>query len=238
MPMGRGNAWRAALLALIVAGVAAALWLLPVNRWLGSLLEWVQRIGPWGPAVVAAFYVAACVFFLPGSVLTLAAGFLFGIWLGTLVTWVGATAGAAAAFGVGRTIARDWIARRLANNRRFAAIDRAVGREGFKIVLLTRLSPVFPFNLLNYAFGLTSVSFGRYLLASAIGMLPGTVMYVYLGSTLRSLADVLAGRYHGGTPQTVFFIAGLIVTAGVTLWITRVARRALREVVDDDESNA
>ncbi len=200
-----------------------------------GFLEWVQGIGPWGPLAIAAFYIPACVFLLPGSVITLAAGFLFGVGMGTVSVSVGSTLGACAAFLVGRTVVRGWVSKKIEANPRFAAIDKAVGREGFKIVLLTRLSPVFPFNFLNYAFGLTDVSFGRYALASWIGMLPGTLMYVYFGSTLRSMTEVLSGTYEGGTAQTVFFGAGLVVTVVVTLFVTRIARKALKEAVGDEE---
>ena len=139
---------------------------------------------------MACFYILAAVFFIPGSVLTLGAGFLFGVAIGTVTVWIGANLGACAAFIVGRTIARNWVAQKVAGNPKFAAIDEAVGKEGFKIVLLLRLSPAFPFNLLNYALGLTKVSFGKYVLANMIGMVPATLMYVYFGSAARSLADV------------------------------------------------
>ena len=142
--------------------------------------------------------------------------------------------GACAAFLVGRTIARDWIARKVSQNEKFAAIDNAVARQGFKIVLLTRLSPVFPFNLLNYAFGLTKVSFWKYALASWIGMLPGTVMYVYFGAGLRSLTDVAAGKVETGTAGRIFFWFGMAVTIAVTIFITFIARKALKQVISEN----
>jgi len=220
---------RTALLALaLLALCALAAFALPVKSYLVALLEWTRGLGVWAPLVVIAAYIVACVFFLPGSVLTLGAGFLFGVLKGTVVVSIGSTLGACAAFLVGRTIARDWIEKRVASNPRFAAIDRAVGREGAKIVLLTRLSPVFPFNLLNYAFGLTRVHFLHYALASWIGMLPGTVMYVYLGSAAQSLAAVAAGRVEGGAAQRILFWAGLAAAFVVAVLVTRIARRALR----------
>ncbi len=148
--------------AVLLVCVAGALWLLPVKQYLVFVLEWTQSLGAWGPIFVAVFYVVAAVLFLPGSVLTLGAGFLFGVPIGLLSAWAGATVGACAAFLVGRTVAREWIARKVAQNPKFFAVDEAVGREGFKIVLLLRLSPVFPFNFLNYALGLTKVSFRQY----------------------------------------------------------------------------
>ena len=156
---------------------------------LQSLLRWVPTLGPWGPLAFIAGYVLATVAFVPGSLLTLAAGAIFGLGPGIVYVFVAASLGACAAFGLSRTVARDAIERRLAGNARFAAIDRAIGAEGRKIVFLLRMSPVFPFSLLNYALGLTRVSFADYAFA-CLGMLPGTVLYVYLGS----LAGEAAGR--------------------------------------------
>lgn len=198
---------------------------------LASFLEWVQGIGPWGAVLFAAAYVPAAVLLVPGSLLTLGAGFVFGVMKGTLIVSLGSTAGAAAAFIVGRSIARDWIARKLSSGPRMAAIARAVETEAFKIVLLTRLSPVLPFNLLNYAFGLTTVPFREYILASWIGMLPGTIMYVYLGSAANSLAALLSGDQPRSTGQQVLFVSGLAATVAAALIVTRTARRALKEIV-------
>ena len=170
---GKGGWWRIAVVVAVVAGLVAAGKFLPLKEYLLHLLAWTQSLGFWGPVVVVLFYIVACLLFLPGSILTIGAGFLFKLALGTATVSVGATLGACAAFWVGRTVARGWVAKKIGGNAKFAAIDEAVGREGFKIVLLTRLSPVFPFNLLNYAFGLTRVRFRSYALASWIGMLPG-----------------------------------------------------------------
>jgi uncharacterized membrane protein YdjX (TVP38/TMEM64 family) len=222
---------------LVVVGLAVAAKLLPVKEYLAAVLAWADGLGVWGPIVVAAFYVLACVFLLPGSVLTLGAGFVFRVVVGTITVSIGSTLGACAAFMVGRTVARRWVEKRVAGNPKFAAIDEAVGREGFKIVLLTRLSPVFPFNLLNYGFGLTGVSFWSYALASWIGMLPGTVMYVYLGATLNELAAAAAGTVEGGTAQRIFFWVGLAIAIGVAVLVTRIARKALHEAVAETASS-
>jgi len=217
--------------AAIVAALITGIVLLPIKDWLIAGLEWTQGLGVWGPVFVVFFYIVACVLLLPGSVLTLGAGFLFKLFKGTITVSIASTLGACAAFLVGRTIARNWIAGKVAKNSKFAAIDEAVAQQGFKIVLLTRLSPVFPFNLLNYAFGLTKISFWKYALGSWIGMLPGTVMYVYFGAGLRSLADVAAGNVEKGEAGRVFFWLGLIATIAVTLFVTHIARKALRQAV-------
>jgi uncharacterized membrane protein YdjX (TVP38/TMEM64 family) len=199
-----------------------------MNDMLAKALEWMDALGPTGPALFILIYIVACVLFVPGSALTLGAGAIFGVVRGSVFVSIGSTLGATAAFLVGRYVARDWVARRIARNDKFAAIDQAVGREGWKIVGLTRLSPVFPFSLLNYAYGLTKVSLRDYVLASWIGMMPGTVMYVYIGSLARLGVDAQSAT----TAQTVLKIIGLLATVVVTVYVTKIARRALREKVD------
>jgi uncharacterized membrane protein YdjX (TVP38/TMEM64 family) len=224
-------------LALLVCGVAvcvAAAMLLPVKDALVATLEWVPELGFWGPVALAVLYVFACVFLVPGMVLTLGAGFLFGVVQGTIAVSLGSTAGACAAFLVGRTVARSWIEGKMAENPKFAAVSQAVARRGFLIVVLIRLSPAFPFNVLNYAFALTKISFWRYAIGSWIGMLPGTILYVYLGSGARSLADAAAGNLETGVAHRLFFWFGLIVTGIVTVVITAIARRALYRLAQEE----
>ena len=225
------TAVRLFVLILIGAVVAAGVALLPAKELLSRFLELASGLGIWGAVLVIAFYVVACLLFIPGSLVTLGVGFLYGVVWGTAIVSHGSTLGATAAFLAGRTLAREWITRKVATSARFQAVDRAVGQQGFKIVLLVRLSPLFPFNLMNYAFGLTRVRLRDYILASWIGMLPGTVMYVYLGSAAKSLADLAAGRIEGGAGQKILFGVGLIVTVVVTILVTRIARRALQEAV-------
>lgn len=174
-----------------------------------------------------ALYVLATVLFLPGWILTLGAGAVFGVIKGSILVSIGATLGATAAFLIGRHLARGWVASKTAGNPRFEAIDAAVAREGWKIVGLTRLSPAFPFNLLNYAFGLTRVSLRDYVLASWIGMMPGTVMYVYLGSLAGDLATLGSGRASRTPAEWGLYVVGLLATVGVTVYVTRIARAAL-----------
>src|SRR5262249_19522170 len=158
----RSGAGRLLAAALVAAGAVAALKLLPVNQWLLAFVGWIRDAGATGMAVFVLAYMVACILLLPGLILTLGAGFAYGVAVGIPLVWVSANLGAAAAFLLGRTLARDRIAARVAGNPKFAAIDRAVGRAGLKIVLLTRLSPAFPFNLQNYAYGLTQVTFRDY----------------------------------------------------------------------------
>jgi uncharacterized membrane protein YdjX (TVP38/TMEM64 family) len=227
----KSSAIRIGVLVVLAVVVIAAIAILPTKEYLLQFVEAVQQMGSTGPVVLAAVYVVATVLFVPGSILTLGAGFLWGVPIGIVTISVGSTLGAAAAFGLGRTLLRDVIAAKVAKNEKFRLIDAAVGEQGFKIVLLTRLSPVFPFNLLNYSFGLTRVSFRDYILASWIGMLPGTAMYVYIGSALKSLADLSTGNYDGGLGQKLLFGFGLVMTVVVTVFITRIAQKSLRDAL-------
>jgi len=218
----------------VFLAVIFILWLLPLNAYLRDILHWTEGLGVWGPIVIALTYVLASVLLLPGTILTMGAGFLLGVFTGTVTALVGSILGAVSAFLIGRTIARDWIAKKFAENRRFLALDRAVAAQGFKVVLLTRLSPVFPFNVLNYAFGLTRIPFWPYIVASSIGVIPGTIMYVYLGGAARSFAEIIAGEVEGARLQQSFFWGGLILTVAVVFYITRIARKALKENVPEN----
>lgn len=217
------------LLAAGLGGLALAAYFLPIGRGMLTLVEWVQGAGPAGMAVYGLVYVLATVFLLPGSILTLGAGFAYGpLWGTALVSPVSVLA-ATIAFVLGRTVARGWVERRIAGYPRFAAVDAAVAQGGFKIVLLLRLSPVFPFNLLNYALGLTRISLGRYVLASFLGMLPGTFLYVYLGSLVTSASELLTAGQGAKNPWAqALYWGGLVATLAVTVLVTRIARRALR----------
>ncbi|MEM8602315.1 MAG: TVP38/TMEM64 family protein [Cyanobacteria bacterium P01_H01_bin.121] len=199
--------------------------------WLSNALNSIDALGPTGPIVFMGLYMVAAVAFLPGSVLTLGAGVVFGVVAGSFYVFIGATIGATLAFLVGRYLARGWVAKKIEGNEKFSAIDQAVGREGLKIVLLTRLSPIFPFNVLNYAYGLTGVSLKDYVLGS-VGMIPGTIMYVYLGSLAGNLATLGAGdQPTNATVTWVIRIIGFIATVAVTVYVTKVARKALDESV-------
>ena len=203
------------------------------GAWLPRFAAWVDRLGVWGPVVFIAGYVVAVIAFAPGSLLTLAAGAIFGLAHGAVYVFVAATLGASLAFLIARHLARGAIERRLAGNARFAAIDRAVEAEGRRIVFLLRLSPAFPFNLLNYALGLTGVRFVDYLLAS-VGMIPGTLLYVYYGKLVGDVAALAGGEpVEKGPAYYVVLGLGLLATVGVTALVTRAARRALREATGE-----
>jgi uncharacterized membrane protein YdjX (TVP38/TMEM64 family) len=192
-----------------------------------QLAAWAEQRGRAGMAIFVVAYASAVVAFVPASVLTLAAGAVYGTAVGVPLVLAGATLGAAAAFLVSRYVARGWVERRLAGVPRFAAIDEAVGSGGFTLVFLLRLSPVVPFTLLNYALGATRVRFRDYVLAS-VGMLPGSLLYVYSGALAREVASLPAGT--GTAPDTARWALlglGLAATAAATVLVTRAARRAL-----------
>jgi uncharacterized membrane protein YdjX (TVP38/TMEM64 family) len=229
---------RGKLILYVVIGLAVVAGLILAGRQAGAYVprfaQWVEGLGVWGPVVFILGYAVATVAFIPGSLLTLAAGAIFGLVEGTIYTLIGATLGASAAFLVARYVARGAIERKIAGNARFAAIDRAVGREGFKIVALLRLSPIFPFNLLNYSLGLTKVAFLPYLVAS-IAMLPGTLLYVYYGKAAGSLAALAGGTQTKGTGSWVLLGVGLAATIVVTTFVTRLAGKALRQEIGDPQ---
>ncbi|MEX2583564.1 MAG: TVP38/TMEM64 family protein [Gemmatimonadota bacterium] len=221
----------------VLAGIAVVAALILLGRLAGGQLptfvEWVDRQGVWAPMLFIAGYALATVAFVPGSLLTLAAGAVFGIARGVLLVFVGAVIGSSLAFLLSRNAARPLIEKRIAGDRRFDRIDRAVARNGLKIVFLLRLSPVLPYNLLNYALGLTRVRFRDYVIA-AIGMLPGTLLYVYSGRVIGDLAAVAAGAgVDRGAGYYAVLALGLAATAIVTFWITRIARRAIAEETED-----
>jgi len=198
---------------------------------IASFLEWVQHTGRWSALLFGVAYIPAAVLLMPAWVLTLGAGFVFGVAQGTVIVSLGSTAGAAAAFIVARTVGHDWVAERLAERPTLGAVARAVENDAFKVVLLTRLSPLLPFNLLNYAFGLSPVPFRTYVLASWIGMLPGTIMYVAVGAAAQSVAAAVSGNVRRTPGEQVLIAIGLAATVVATVLITRKARRALNAIV-------
>jgi uncharacterized membrane protein YdjX (TVP38/TMEM64 family) len=201
----------------------------PFTRWIGNFIQWVQAFGTSGVALYALFYVAGVVLFFPGIILTAGAGLLYGVLLGTLIVSPASVLGATLAFLIARYVARDWVSRKLEKYPNFTAIDRAIEKNGFKMILLLRLQPVVPFNLLNYALGLTRIRLRDYVMASWIGMFPATVLYVYLGSVLHSVSDLLQGHLGSGKWGAILFWAGLAAAIVLVVYIGRIARKALQE---------
>lgn len=202
---------------------------LNLQEFLQNALQWINSLGAIGGIVFIGIYIIATLAFLPAALLTLGAGVIFGVIWGSIYVFIGATLGAIAAFLGGRYLAQGWVKEKISSYKKFAIIDKAVSKEGLKIVLLVRLSPLFPFNLLNYAFGITSVSFQDYLIGS-VGMIPGTIMYVYFGSLVGDIALIGSKNQPGNIIlHWVIQIMGLIATIAVTVYVTKIAKKALKD---------
>lgn len=202
-----------------------------VQMQLVNWVAWINGLGAIAPLIFILTYIVVTVAFLPASVVTLGAGFVFGVVKGSILVFIGAMLGATAAFLIGRFVARDWIANKVAGNRFFSALDNAIAQEGLNLIFLIRLSPAFPFNLLNYALGLTKISLSDYVLGTT-GIIPGTILYVYLGSLISDVATLGAGEVPSN-PVISWIIKILIfvTVVAISLYITKIARKALKDAV-------
>ena len=218
-----------ALIAIVIA-LFLGMKILPIREWLRNFNEWVSQMGVAGIFIFIGVYALATVLLAPGSVLTIGAGFVFGLWKGFLAVSVGATLGASLAFLIARFIARDKVEAIARRNEKFRKIDNAIGKQGAKLIFLLRLSPVIPFNLSNYFYGLTGVKFWPYVFASWSGMIPSTFLYVYIGTASKLAVSAAADGEavkHGWQYWTLISF-GLAATVVVTIWVTKIARDALR----------
>ncbi len=222
-----------ALIAIVIA-LLLAMRFLPVQQWLRNFNDWVGQMGTAGIFIFIGVYALGTVLLAPGSVLTIGAGFAFGLWKGFLAVSAGSTLGAALAFLVTRFIARERVAAIAQQNEKFREIDSAIGKQGAKLIFLLRLSPVIPFNLSNYLYGLTGVKFWPYVFASWIGMMPGTFLYVYIGTAGKAAVSAAAGgeAVQRGWQYWTFTGVGLAATIVVTAWVTKIARDALKKTED------
>lgn len=220
----------AALIVILIA-LFLAMKFLPVELWTKNFNDWVGQMGMAGIFIFIGFYAAGTMLLAPGSVLTIGAGFAFGLWKGFLAVSAGSTLGAALAFLVARFVAREKVVAISRRNEKFRKIDNAIGKRGAKLIFLLRLSPVIPFNVSNYFYGLTAVKFWPYVLASWIGMIPGTFLYVYIGTAGQAAVSAAAGSeaVRHSWQYWTFMSIGLTATIVVTIWMTRIAREALRK---------
>lgn len=210
----------------------------PATEWIVALAEQLREMGAAGVTLFIGIYIVAVVALVPGSLLTLAAGFAYGPVGGLLVASPASVLAATVAFLMGRTTLRDWVRRRIQRSPRARALDRAIGRNSFKLILLLRLSPVIPFNVLNYALGLSDATLGRYVVASFVGMLPATWLYVYLGSLATTAAGFATTGSAGGSLRLALTAAGFVATLMVVVLVTRAARRVLDEELRADSGTA
>ena len=236
--MNRGVFNRLVMVAIFLV-LVYAVYVLPIAEPVQALIEWAQSHRVAGAFVYMGCVILATVLFVPGSGSMMIAGYVFGLGMGTLVSAVAISLGAQGAFLMGRLVAREWVATKVSGHPRLVAIEAGLREEAFLIVVLTRLSLVIPFNLLNYAYGITSVRAGVHLAATTVGMLIPVAMYVYLGTLARDIGQILSGT---ATPSTLgYWIAGAGVIGIVVLtWVMhRAASRALeRHLPTVDSENA
>jgi uncharacterized membrane protein YdjX (TVP38/TMEM64 family) len=225
---------RLVALIVIIMALFLAMQFLPIQQLLRNFNTWVALMGVGGIFIFIGVYAVATVLLAPGSILTIGAGFAFGLWKGFLAVSAGSTLGAALAFLVARFIARDRVEAIARGNDKFRRIDNAIGKQGAKLIFLLRLSPVIPFNISNYFYGLTSVKFWPYVLVSWIGMIPGTFLYVYIGTASQAAVSAAASgeAVKHGWQYWALTSVGLAATVIVTIWITKIARDALRKTVE------
>ncbi|XP_076949237.1 uncharacterized protein LOC143621809 [Bidens hawaiensis] len=234
---------RIALLLLLIAGIAVACFTLPVEKTLKDFLLWVEAdLGPWGPLALAVAYIPLTILAVPASVLTLGGGYLFGLPMGFLADSIGAVIGATAAFLLGRTIGKTYVISKLGDYPKFRAVALAIQKSGFKIVLLLRLVPLLPFNMLNYLLSVTPISVWEYMMASWLGMMPITLALVYVGTTLKDLADVTHGWSQFSKTRWALVILSFVVSVILMVVVTKVAKsaleKALAEGIDIDGSGS
>ncbi|KAL6548421.1 hypothetical protein OROGR_008842 [Orobanche gracilis] len=223
------------LLLMLIGAIGIACFTLPIEKILKDFLVWIEQdLGPWGPLVLAVAYIPLTVLAVPASILTLGGGYLFGLPVGFVADSVGATIGAGAAFLLGRTIGRSYVISKLRDYPKFRAIAITTQRSGFKIVLLLRLVPLLPFNMLNYLLSVTPVPLSQYMLASWLGMMPITFALVYVGTTLKDLSDVTHGWHDFSKTRWAFIIMGLVVSVMLLFCVTRVAKAALEKALAEN----
>jgi uncharacterized membrane protein YdjX (TVP38/TMEM64 family) len=206
--------------------------------WTREAMVWIQQTGSAGWIWFVILYTVSCVLFLPGSVLSFGAGAVYGFWGGTVLVSIASVGGALANFLLTRYLLRGWMERRFAQSKKIHALNHVATKDAWRMIILTRISPILPHSLVSCAFGLSRINFWRYIAASWVGFLPISAAYAYGGAVIGAAAK---GGIHQGPWAWVLYTLELAFTIAVTIWITRAAHRALRavapEVVDESESN-
>ena len=225
--MSKARIFKIGLIVVALAAIVVLFRVLPVAQWLNAFRAWVSELGFAGYVLYALVYAACVVLFIPASILTLGAGATFGVIKGTIVVVIGATLGATLAFIVARTVARKRVEAMAAKDKRFRALDRAISSEGAKIVLLVRLAVVFPFTYSNYVFGLTGLRVLPYALATLVGIIPGSIAFVYIGAA--------AAAATAGTVKIVVYVAGAVIALIASAFVARVAVKAIHRAGIEEE---
>lgn len=230
---------RVVILLLVSCVIAIGFFTLPIEKILKTFLVWIDtNLGRWGPVVLALAYIPLTVLAVPASILTLGGGYLFGLPVGFVADSLGSTAGATAAFLLGKMVGRSYVVSKLKNYPKFEAVAIAIQRSGFKITLLLRLAPLLPFNILNYLLSLTPISIGEYILASWLGMVPITLALVYVGTTIKDLSDVTHGWKDISLSHWILVTVGFVSTVVLMVLVDRVAKKSLNDAIKENDGKA
>jgi len=204
----------------------------PTQQYMLDFLYWIKNVPRlYGSIILTSIYAVSLVFCFPGTPINLAAGFLFGVWVGSAVTVTGCDIGAILSYLLGRTLGRDWAQNQLMDNKKFALINLAIEKNAWVIIFLMRLSPVVPFGLCNYLFGVTKVGFVVYWTATTAGLIPCTIAYTYLGSLMRNLTDIYSDE--GDDQQLIIIVVGVVITVLGIIVITAVTKRTLDRTIEE-----
>jgi len=216
---------------LVIVGLALFFLsrIFPLADLLASVQERVMHWGAWSAVCYPLLYACCNVLLLPGGFLSIGGGFFFGLWWGFLITLVGNVGGAAISFFISRWLGRRWLRRRLMRNSTLEALEPAVEREGWKIILLSQLHPLFPTSLLNYLYGLTTIRFRTCMLWVAIGQAPGLFLYAYLGTLGQLGLNLVRGKSHPSGVEYIIWGGGLLTSVLVLVVLGRIALRLLQE---------
>lgn len=229
MPNKPTSPWiKLGLLALLVGGMIVAMRKLPVMEWMDFFTGWVKDHGALGIALFLVAHVIGTSLFVPASAFTIAAGLTFGLFWGVTLAVGCCAVGSAFSFFISRYVARSWVEKLMGNNEKFRALDGALAEAGWKLVLLMRLTPVMPFPVTNYFFGITKIRFWPYFWASAFGVIPGTTLYCYLGYVGK--VALTSQKQQRGTMDYVLLGVGLALLVAVVIYMTKIAKKALRDM--------
>lgn len=217
-------------LAMLVIAVAGLARFVPITEYLVLAQKKIGAMQFWGAVLYPMLYGTVNVLLLPGGVLAIGSGFFFGLWWGVFLNVVGNVGGAAVSFFLSRYLGRQWVAQKFLRHQKWAVLDEAVAREGWKIIFLSQVHPLFPSSLLNYLYGVTRIRFGTCMLWIALGQAPGLFLYAYLGTLGQYGLRLLRGTSHPQPIEYVVWIGGFALTIAVTFALGRIALRMLGEI--------
>lgn len=215
--------------AIAIVVILAIIFREPLKDSLISLNQWINENKLLGSFLFVLIYTIAPIFFLPVNIFSVSAGWSFGIFYGVLLVSLAATLSCVVTFLMGRFIFRDWLEKKAEENKKIKAVKKAVNDKGWKIVALSRFSPILPFSILNYSYGASDIPFWQFTLASALAMIPGTCVYVYGGTLIKNLGDYGSSENGMSVPQMTLFGFGIVATIVLIIYLTKQAKEALSE---------